>query len=224
MELGGLVELAKELAKYIDHTLLKAEAGPADIERLCAEAAEYGFAAVCVNPVYVPLCAELLGGSGVAVATVVGFPLGANAAETKVREAVLAVERGAGEIDMVMAVGLFKAGDDAAVAAEISGVVRVSGGRPVKVILETSLLDEVEIARASGLAVDAGAAFVKTSTGLGSRGATVKDVRIMKAAVGDRCLIKASGGIRTREDALTMIEAGASRIGTSAGVAIVRGS
>ena len=213
-----------ELAKYIDHTLLKAEAGPADIERLCAEAAEHGFAAVCINPVYVPLAAELLGGSEVAVATVVGFPLGANSAESKVREAALAVKRGAGEIDMVMAVGLFKAGDDAAVAAEISGVVRVSAGRPVKVILETSLLDEKEIARASVLAADAGAAFVKSSTGFGSRGATVEDVRIMKAAVGERCLIKASGGIRTRADALAMIEAGASRIGTSAGIAIVRGS
>jgi deoxyribose-phosphate aldolase len=213
-----------ELAKYIDHTLLKPEATPLDIDRLCAEAAEHGFAAVCVNPVYVPLCARLLDGRGVAVATVVGFPLGANAAETKAREAALAIQQGAGEIDMVMAVGLFKGGEYGAVSEDIAGVVRASGGRPVKVILETSLLAEEGIAQASRLAADAGAAFVKTSTGFGSRGASAEDVRIMKGTVGDRCLVKASGGIRTRADAMAMIEAGASRIGTSAGVAIVRGS
>jgi len=213
-----------ELAKYIDHTLLKPQAAPLDIDRLCAEAAEYGFAAVCVNPVYVPLCARLLDGRGVAVATVVGFPLGANAAVTKAREASLAVEQGAGEIDMVMAVGLFKGGEQGAVSDDIAGVVEAAAGRPVKVILETSLLSEEEIARASRLAADAGAAFVKTSTGFGSRGASVEDVRIMKEAVGEGCLVKASGGIRTREDAIAMIEAGAARIGTSAGVAIVRGS
>jgi len=219
-EIGGFVELAK----YIDHTLLKPQAAPLDIDRLCAEAAEYGFAAVCVNPVYVPLCARLLDGRGVAVATVVGFPLGANAAVTKAREASLAVEQGAGEIDMVMAVGLFKGGEQGAVSDDIAGVVEAAAGRPVKVILETSLLSEEEIARASRLAADAGAAFVKTSTGFGSRGASVEDVRIMKEAVGEGCLVKASGGIRTREDAIAMIEAGAARIGTSAGVAIVRGS
>jgi len=207
----------------IDHTLLKPEATPADIERLCDEARAQRFAAVCVNPVYVKPAAERLKGSGVMVATVAGFPLGAVTTATKVEEAEGAVSDGASEIDMVMAVGLFKGGELKAVGEDIAAVVRASDGRVVKVILETSLLTADEIADASRLAADSGAHFVKTSTGFGSRGASIEDIRIMKGAVGDRCRIKASGGIRTRQQAIAMIEAGASRLGTSAGVAIVEG-
>jgi len=207
----------------IDHTLLKPEATPADIERLCDEAAAHRFAAVCVNPLFVKLAAGRLKGSGVMVATVAGFPLGAVTTATKVEEAVGAVSDGASEVDMVMAVGLFKGGEPERAGEDIAAVVRACGGRVVKVILETSLLTDDEIAGASRLAADNGAHFVKTSTGFGSRGASVEDVRIMKEAVGDRCRIKASGGIRTRQEAMAMIEAGASRLGTSAGIAIVEG-
>ncbi len=210
-----------DIAKTIDHTLLKPEATPEAIDQICAEAAQHGFAAVCVNPVYVARAAGALAGTGVEVATVVGFPLGANTTSIKAREAWEALQQGATEIDMVINVGLFKGGQRKAVGDEIAEIVRVAEKFPVKVILETSLLSDEEIAEASTLAMDAGAAFVKTSTGFGSRGASVNDVRIMKQTVGDRCQIKASGGIRTRADALAMIEAGASRIGTSAGVVIV---
>lgn len=212
-----------ELAKYIDHTLLKPEARPEDIDKLCTEAAEHGFAAVCVNPVYVERAARLLQGKGVGVATVIGFPLGATTSGIKAREAKEAILQGATELDMVMVIGLFKGGDHKAVARDIKDVVRVAGKLPVKVILETCLLNPGEIKTASIIAADSGAAFVKTSTGFSSGGATVEAVRIMKEAVGARCAIKASGGIRQREQALLMIEAGASRIGTSAGVAIVTG-
>ena len=212
-----------DLARYIDHTLLKPEATPADVEKLCREAADHGFAAVCVNPVFVELSAGFLKGTNVGLATVVGFPLGATTTSIKTREAWEALKQGATEIDMVMSVGFFKGGNLVAVQRDIAEVVRVAEGKIVKVILETSLLTPDEIATASKLAADAGAAYVKTSTGFGSRGASVEDVRKMKEAVGERCLIKASGGIRTREVALAMVEAGASRIGTSAGVAIVTG-
>lgn len=207
----------------IDHTLLKPEATPADIERLCEEARVHRFAAVCVNPVYVKLAAGRLEGSGVMVATVVGFPLGAVTTATKIEEAKDAIADGASEVDMVMAIGLFKGGELRACGDDIAEVVRVCGGRTVKVILETSLLAPEEVATASEIAADAGAHFVKTSTGFGSRGASIEDVRTMKEAVGDRCHIKASGGIRTRDQAIAMIEAGASRLGTSAGIAIVEG-
>jgi deoxyribose-phosphate aldolase len=209
------------LASMIDHTLLKPEAAPADVERLCREALVHRFAAVCVNPLYVQQAVKALAGSEVMVATVVGFPLGATTARTKAQEAAWAVEEGAHEIDMVMAVGLFKGNELTAVGGDIAGVVKAAGGRTVKVILETSLLAPEGIAEASRIAADNGAHFVKTSTGFGARGASLEDIRIMKRAVGNRCHIKASGGIKTREQAMAMIEAGASRIGTSAGVAIV---
>lgn len=211
-----------ELAKYIDHTALKPEATPKDIEKLCKEAMEFKFAAVCVNSVYVPLAARLLKGSGVLTATVVGFPLGATASEIKAREASFAIEQGAGEIDMVMAIGIFKGGDHKAVGKDIAAVVKAAGIHPVKVILETCLLTRNEIIEASKIAMNNGAAFVKTSTGFGARGATVDDVLAIKEAVDGRCHIKASGGIKTREQAIAMINAGATRIGTSSGVAIVK--
>ncbi|MFA4874281.1 MAG: deoxyribose-phosphate aldolase [bacterium] len=213
-----------ELAKYIDHTALKPETTPADIDKLCREALECRFAAVCVNPVFVPQASRALAGSGVLTATVVGFPLGATALDIKAKEAAYAIEQGAGEIDMVMAIGLFKGGDRAAVGRDIAAVVKAAGIHPVKVILETCLLTREEIIEASRIAADNGAAFVKTSTGFGSRGASVEDVLAMKEAVDGRCRIKASGGIRTREQAMAMIAAGATRIGTSAGVTIVKGA
>lgn len=211
------------LAKYIDHTVLKPEATPSDIEKLCSEALEHRFAAVCVNPVFVPIASLALGVSGVGLATVVGFPLGATTTSIKVKEAKEAIEQGATEIDMVMAIGFFRGGDCDAMRRDIEGVIRAVGKIPVKVILETCLLSPDEIAKASRIAAGAGAAFVKTSTGFGSRGASIEDVLTMKEAVGGSCQIKASGGIRTREQAIAMIEAGATRIGTSAGVTIVRG-
>jgi deoxyribose-phosphate aldolase len=213
-----------QLAQYIDHTALKPETTGADVERLCREALEHRFAAVCVNPVYVPLAARHLRGSAVGLASVVGFPLGASTARVKALEAAEAIAEGATEIDMVMAIGAFKGGDHAAVAHDIAEVVRAAGPHPVKVILETCLLTREEILAASRIAADQGAAYVKTSTGFGARGATVEDLLAMKEAVGGRCLLKASGGIRTREQAMAMIAAGASRIGTSAGVAIVKGT
>lgn len=211
-----------DLAKYIDQTILKPEATVSDVERLCREAVQYKFAAVCINPVFVKHAAGLIKG-GVGLVTVIGFPLGATTSKIKAREASEAINDEAMEIDMVMAIGLFKGGDFEAVRKDIEEVVRASGKCPVKVILETCLLSPDEIKKASIISADAGAAFVKTSTGFNARGATIEDVRTMKAAVGDRCKIKASGGIRTREQALLMIEAGASRIGTSAGVEIVTG-
>ncbi len=213
-----------DLARYIDHTLLAADATPQAVARLCAEAREHRFAAVCVNPLYVPEAVAALAGSGVLTATVAGFPLGATTTATKVAEAREAIAAGAAEVDMVMAIGRFKAGDHKAVRREIAQVVAACGDRPVKVILETCLLTPEEVAAAARIAAEAGAAFVKTSTGFGSRGASIEDVRIMQQAVAGRCQIKASGGIRTREQALAMIEAGATRIGTSCGVAIVSGS
>jgi deoxyribose-phosphate aldolase len=207
----------------IDHTLLKPEATPADIERLCKEATIHKFAAVCVNPVYVRQARDWVDGSSVKVATVAGFPLGAVTTKSKVEEAAGAIANGASEVDMVMAVGLFKGGEHREVGVDIGSVVEACRGWTVKVILETSLLTPDEITTACKIAVDNGADFVKTSTGFGSRGATVDDIRIMKEAICNRCKIKASGGIRTREQAIAMIEAGASRLGTSAGVAIVGG-
>jgi len=209
-----------DIVRMIDHTLLKAEATPKDIDTLCREARDYNFAAVCVNPVYVEHAVGALKGTDVNVATVVGFPLGATSMVAKAREAGDAVHQGAQEIDMVMPVGLFLGGDQKAVARDVREVVLAVGATPVKVILETCYLSPKQIAEASVIARDEGAAFVKTSTGFGTRGATVEDVQIMKEAVGDRCQIKASGGIRTYDDAVAMINAGATRIGTSAGVQI----
>lgn len=211
-----------DLAKYIDHTLLKADATVDDVAALCAEAAEHGFAAVCVNPVYVDLAAHLLAGTGVKVATVVGFPLGATFTEVKVLETRAAVLRKADEIDMVMNIGAAKAGQWDAVTEDIRQVVAAAEGRPVKVILETALLTADEKRRGCEASLAAGACFVKTSTGFGPGGATVEDVGLLKAVVGDRAGIKASGGIRTQEQVVAMIAAGATRIGTSAGVALTR--
>lgn len=209
------------LAKTIDHTLLKAAATEAQVRQLCAEARACGFASVCVNPVWVPLCARELAGSGVLVCTVIGFPLGANRAETKAAEARLAVDQGASEVDMVMNLGAAKAGDWPGVEADIRAVVEAAGDAPVKVILETCCLTEEEKIQACRAAERAGARFVKTSTGFGTGGATVEDIRLMRRTVGDRLQVKASGGVRTCGDALAMLEAGADRIGASSGLAIV---
>ena len=210
------------LAKTIDHTLLKAVGTESQVRELCAEARALGFASVCVNPVWVPLCARELAGSGVLVCTVIGFPLGANCPETKAAEARLAVSQGAAEVDMVMNLGAAKAGDWDRVEADIRAVVRVAGEALVKVILETCYLTDDEKTRACQAAERAGARFVKTSTGFGTGGATVEDVRLMRRTVGDRLQVKASGGVRTCRDALAMLEAGADRIGASSGLAIVR--
>ena len=216
--------LGDAITPLIDHTLLKPEATAAQVRELCAEAVKFGFASVCVNPWYVPLVAELLAGSSVRACTVVGFPLGANQSETKAREARLAAAQGATELDMVINVGALKSGQADTVREDIRGVVEA--GRPtalIKVILETALLSPDEIARACCLARDAGAAFVKTSTGFGPGGATVEDVALMRRTVGRMMGVKASGGIGTRQDAADMIAAGATRIGASAGVRIAGG-
>ncbi|GAA5344544.1 deoxyribose-phosphate aldolase [Planifilum fimeticola] len=209
------------LASIIDHTLLKPEATASDIDRLCQEALESEFAAVCVNPWWVSRAAERLKESDVQVCTVVGFPLGATTTEVKAAETKRAVADGASEIDMVMNIGAFKSGDRQGVEEDIRAVVRAAGGRTVKVILETGLLDEGEIRLACELAKAAGAHFVKTSTGFGPGGATVEAVRIMREAVGPEMGVKASGGIRSLAAAKKMISAGANRIGTSSGVAIL---
>ncbi len=212
-----------ELAPYIDHTLLKPEATIEDIMRLCHEAAEHRFAAVCVNPVYVALAAHLLAGTGVKTATVVGFPLGATPTAVKVFETKTAIEAKADEIDMVMNIGAAKSGEWQAVIDDISQVVAAADGNPVKVIIETGLLTDDEKRQACQAILAAGAQFVKTSTGFGPGGATAQDIRLFKSEVGDKAGIKAAGGIRTREQAEAMIAAGATRIGTSAGVKLVVG-
>lgn len=212
------------LAKVIDHTLLKATATEDQIKALCVEAKEFGFKAVCVNPYWVPLCVRELADSDVLVATVVGFPLGANASLIKAEEARLAVAQGADEIDMVINIGKAKAGDWAVVRDDIAGVVQASRPAIVKAIIETCYLTQEEKIAACEAAISAGATFVKTSTGFGTGGATVEDVSLMKRTIGEVAHVKASGGIKTWEDAVSMLEAGASRIGASAGVAIMRES
>lgn len=209
------------LAKYIDHTNLKAAATEADIRSLCGEAREYGFASVCVNPLHTKLVHRELKGSEVLTCCVIGFPLGANESWVKAAEAKRAVEAGADEVDMVINIGALKAGDREKVRDDIAAVVEAAGGRTVKVIIETCYLEDGEKKTACECAREAGAHFVKTSTGFGSGGATVEDVKLMKSTVGDTMKVKASGGIRTLEDALAMIDAGADRIGASAGIAIV---
>lgn len=209
------------LAPYIDHTLLKATATEAQIRELCAQALRHGFASVCVNPGWVPLCAELLSGSAVEVCTVVGFPLGATDSDTKAFETRQAVLNGATEIDMVLAVGRAKGGDWDGVWIDLRAVVGAAGAVPVKVILETCELTDEEKAIASELSIRAGAAFVKTSTGFASGGATPHDVALMKHVAGDRARVKASGGIRDAATARRMIALGATRLGASASVAIV---
>lgn len=214
----------KQLAGMIDHTMLKPDARRLDIERLCREAMEYGFAAVCVNGAWVAYCRERLEGSGVKVAAVCGFPLGAMDAGAKAFEAARAAEQGAMEIDMVLQVGLLLDGRYREVEDDIRGVVEaVRDQAIVKVILETGFLDEGKIRDACRLAEQAGAHFVKTSTGFGPGGATVEHVRLMRSSVSPSMGVKASGGIRSLEAAQRMIEAGANRIGTSSGVSIMQG-
>ena len=210
------------IASYIDHTLLKADATMDDIIRIAGEAASYGFASVCVNPCWVPLCRKLLEGTGVKVCTVVGFPLGASSSTAKAAETAAAVEDGADEIDMVVNIGYLRSGMDDEVLGDIKAVREACRGKVLKVIIEACLLTDEEKIRACRLAEEAGADFVKTSTGFSSGGATVADVAWMRKAVGGRLQVKAAGGIRTLADARAMIGAGASRIGASAGIAIVR--
>jgi deoxyribose-phosphate aldolase len=210
-----------DIAPLIDHTLLKPEARWADIERTCGEAVKFGFAAVCVYPVWVPLVAGILRGTGVRTCTVAGFPHGAATTAAKAFEAAEAVRSGADEVDMVLAVHAVRDGDLRGAEEDVRAVVKAAGGRTVKVILETGLLTDAEKVAACRLCVVGGASFVKTSTGMGAGGATVADVRLMRATVGPGVGVKASGGIRTLADARAMVEAGANRLGTSAGVAIV---
>lgn len=215
----------EQIAKYIDHTILKPDASKAAVEKLCKEAQENTFAAVCVNPVHVSLCSRLLEQSEVEVCTVIGFPLGANLTTIKAQEAALAVADGAVEIDMVINVGALKDGDDAFVQNDIQEVVqatrKASSKAIVKVIIETSLLTDEEKQKACELAQKAGAHYVKTSTGFSGGGATVADIALMRKTVGPKMGVKASGGIKNYQQAVALIEAGATRIGASAGIAIV---
>lgn len=210
----------EEIASMIDHTILKASALTKDVEKLCAEAKEFSFASVCVNPVFVPVAAKELKDSKVKVCTVVGFPLGANSSEIKKAETLWSVENGAEEIDMVIAVGKLKEGDDAYVEEDIRSVVEAAGSCCVKVILETCFLEKDEIIRACRLSEKAGAKYVKTSTGFGSGGAAKEDVQLMHETV-PAMKVKASGGIRDLQSAVEMIKAGASRLGTSSGIKIL---
>lgn len=209
------------IAKYIDHTILKPIAQRKDIEQLCREAKEHNFASVCVNPCWVSYASKLLEGSSVKVCTVIGFPLGANDSKVKAFEAKNAIEQGAGEVDMVINIGALKAGEYDLVKSDIAAVRAASQGKVLKVIIETSYLTDEEKQKVCQICAECGADFVKTSTGFSSSGATAEDVALMAKAAGANVKVKASGGIRTREDALKMIEAGASRLGTSAGVKIV---
>lgn len=214
------------LEKYIDHTLLRPDASAAEIDKICDEALRHRFASVCVNGTWVKRCAEILCGSGVAVCSVIGFPLGAMAPEVKLYEARRAIEDGACEIDMVMNVGALKSGDAEFVRRDIAGVADVCHrlGAKLKVILETALLTDTEKIRGCELAKLAGADFVKTSTGFSKGGATPADVELMRRTVGPTMGVKASGGVRDEKDAREMIAAGATRLGASASVAIVQGA
>jgi deoxyribose-phosphate aldolase len=211
----------RELAAMIDHTLLKPSATRVEVRALCAEAAYHGFATVCVSPVLVADAARSLEGTLVRVCAVVGFPCGTHLPATKAHEAAEVLRRGASEIDMVIRIGALKEGEDQEVRDDIRAVVEAANGRPVKVILETCYLNEDEKAKGCLLAMEAGASFVKTSTGFGAAGATVEDVELMRRIVGKSFGVKAAGGIRTLADALRMIRAGADRLGTSGSVAIM---
>ena len=232
MRLGGADRLGTDgatqpdfeaIAGKIDHTLLKAEATRADHVKLCEEARKHRFASVCVNTTWVPLCVELLKGSGVMTICVVGFPLGAMMSSAKAAETRAAIAAGAEEIDTVVNIGRLKSGEHDAVYDDIKAVVDAAQGRPVKVILETHMLSREEKIAACAISKAAGAAFVKTSTGFSGGGATAEDIALMRAVVGPDMGVKASGGVRTADDARTMIAAGASRLGASASVAIVTG-
>ena len=213
-----------KLNKYIDHTLLKADATKEQITKLCNEAKEHDFASVCVNTSYVPLCADLLKGSDVKVCCVVGFPLGAMNTASKAFEAKTAVSNGANEVDMVINIGALKDKDYNYVTKDIEAVVNASKPAIVKVIIETCLLTDEEKVEACKCAMKANAEFVKTSTGFSTSGATVEDVALMRKTVGTVCKVKAAGGIRSYEDAIKMIDAGADRLGCSAGIKIVEGA
>lgn len=212
------------IARMIDHTLLRADATQTEISKLMDEAKQYQFASVCVNPTWVAYSAEQLAGTEVKVCTVIGFPLGATMSEVKAFEAKKAIEQGAQEVDMVINIGQLKAGNDSFVQQDIEAVVKAAAGQAlVKVIIETCLLTDDEKVRACELAVKAGADFVKTSTGFSTGGATAEDVALMRRTVGPQVGVKASGGVRSLEDVNRMIEAGASRIGASSGVSIMKG-
>ncbi|MBT2690473.1 deoxyribose-phosphate aldolase [Bacillus sp. ISL-47] len=216
--------MTNNVARMIDHTLLKADATKDQIEKICAEAKEYNFASVCVNPTWVKLSSDLLNGTEVKVCTVIGFPLGASTPETKAFETKNAIENGATEVDMVINIGALKGGDNELVERDIRAVVDAAKGKALtKVIIESCLLTEEEKVRACELSVKAGADFVKTSTGFSTGGATVEDIALMRKTVGPDIGVKASGGVRSAEDAQKMIEAGATRIGASSGAAIVNG-
>jgi deoxyribose-phosphate aldolase len=212
-----------QLAAYIDHTCLQADATLKDIERLCAEAREYSFCCVCVNGSWVRHACHLLEGTNIKVAAVAGFPLGAMSSKAKRFEVKTAIDDGAQEIDVVLNIGRLRQGDDSSVLSDLREVVEAASKRPVKVILETCLLTREEKIRGCRLAMESGARFAKTSTGFSSGGATVADIALMREIVGPEFGIKASGGIRDTKTALAMLEAGATRIGTSAGVTMVQG-
>lgn len=212
-----------DYAKYIDHTLLKPDATLDQIDKLIDEAKEYHFKSVCINPTYVKHAAEALKDSDVLVCTVIGFPLGANTSATKAFEVEDAIKNGADELDMVINIGALKDGRYDEVKEDIEAVVEASGDHTVKVIIETVLLTDEEKRKASEISKEAGADFVKTSTGFAGGGATVEDVELMKEVVGDDLEVKASGGVRNLEDFKAMIEAGATRVGASAGVQIIQG-
>lgn len=224
----GQVDLSLPVAQWIDHTILKPDATIEQIEQLCQEAAEFHFASVCINPIFVPRSAKLLQGSGVKTCTVIGFPLGATSSKTKAFETRLAVEQGAQETDMVIPIGLLKSGEYAAVLDDISAVVEAAhaGNAIVKVILEMVLLSQREKIIGCLLSQAAGAEFVKTSTGFSTGGATVADIQLMRRVVGpiSKTGVKAAGGIRSLADAKSMLEAGANRLGSSAGVKITKES
>jgi deoxyribose-phosphate aldolase len=214
--------VSESMACYIDHTLLKPEATRSEVVRLCREAIENGFYSVCINPSYVQTAALELEGSDVRVCAVIGFPLGATTTAVKAFEASEAVKNGAAEIDMVIHIGALKSGEEKYVFDDISAVVGAAEGTIVKVIIETGLLNNEEKILACRLAKEAGAHFVKTSTGFGPGGATIGDIQLMRETVGQQVGVKASGGVRTAEAARQMIEAGASRIGTSSGLVIIK--
>ena len=208
--------------KMIDHTVLKADTPLETVKRICDEAMEYGFASVCINPCHVAYCADYLKDSDVNVCTVIGFPLGANTSAVKAFETKDAIANGADEIDMVMNIGALKDKNYDLVRDDVKAVVEAAKGTLVKVILETCLLTEDEIKKACELCVEAKADYVKTSTGFSTRGATIEDVRIMKEAVHGKAKVKAAGGVRTPEDMVKIVAAGADRIGTSAGCSLVK--
>ncbi|MGD6804130.1 deoxyribose-phosphate aldolase [Rossellomorea vietnamensis] len=216
--------MEKNIAKMIDHTLLKADSTKDQVTKICEEAKEYHFASVCVNPGWVKYAAQMLQGTDVKVCTVIGFPLGATTSETKAFETKDAIEKGATEVDMVINISALKDGNDELVKKDIQAVTAAAKGKALtKVIIETSLLTDEEKERACRLAVEAGTDFVKTSTGFSTGGATIEDIKLMRKTVGPDIGVKASGGVRSVEDAKNMIEAGATRIGASSGVQIVQG-